>query len=151
MNKWDQNDPPGALRFERRIDSTSTAVSVLLCDLRNELQAANHRAGSSDTWEIVLAEAINNVVEHAYMEHAGHPVALKLVFSPVLLTAEMTDWGLPMPNLTLPEGAAPEIGETAEDQPEGGFGWHLIKALTEQLEYKRQDSTNKLLFSVKID
>ena len=55
-----------------------------------------------------------------------------------------------MPGLTLPEGTLAEIGSEVEDLPEGGFGWFLIRTLTNDLSYLRLQEQNILSFVVPV-
>lgn len=91
--------------------------------------------------EIVLAEALNNIVEHAYADGTGE-IELTICLNQRGLTCRIVDQGAPMPHGTLPCGhlAAPE------GLPEGGFGWHLIRTLSEDLRYARVAGQNQLTF-----
>jgi serine/threonine-protein kinase RsbW len=96
------------------------------------------------TMEIVLAEVLNNIVEHAYSERPGEiEVALKLTFDS--LAVSVVDHGLPMPGGDAPSGNLKPIGDF-EDLPEGGFGWHLIRTLSRELVYQRENGQNRLSF-----
>lgn len=94
------------------------------------------------TVELVLAEVLNNVAEHAYADLAGH-VAVTVALHPGALWCEVVDEGASMPGGALPEGKLPET-----DLPEGGFGWHLIRSMTRDLQYRRQRGTNRLNFLI---
>ncbi len=116
------------------------------------MMAAPPLSGLSDddrgTAEVVLAEVLNNIAEHAYAGRAG-TVAVTLV--PVLggLDCLVVDQGLAMPGNQLPAGkliAGPET--PVADLPEGGFGWHLIRVLTRDLAYARTDGCNRLSFTL---
>lgn len=104
-----------------------------VCDL-----AADQRA----TVELVLAEVLNNVAEHAYADKPGH-VAVTVVLLGHGLACEVVDEGAAMPGGMLPSGALPD-----GDLPEGGFGWHLIRSLTQDLSYRRQRGANRLGFTI---
>jgi len=105
-----------------------------MADLRSDLRART---------EIVLAEVLNNVVEHAYADGPGEIILhLRCVQGGVI--CRIRDFGRAMPGLALPRGAA--IGPDPVELPEGGFGWHLIRCLTEDLQYCRRDSRNELSF-----
>ncbi len=96
------------------------------------------------TMEIVLAEVLNNIVEHAYSENPGEiEVALKLSFDSLAVT--VVDHGLPMPGGDAPAGKLKPIGDF-DDLPEGGFGWHLIRTLSRELVYQRENGQNRLSF-----
>lgn len=112
--------------------------------------AADDRAAA----EILLAEVLNNVVEHAYdqrggwielsaeVDHAANGRARAMCFI-------VRDWGRPMPDGMLPEGTLPT--SDVADAPEGGFGWHLIRALARSLEYRREGGCNRLRFNLDIE
>ncbi|MDZ4134677.1 MAG: ATP-binding protein [Paracoccaceae bacterium] len=96
------------------------------------------------TAEIVLAEALNNIVEHAYASDSGEiEVTLRLIRSD--LSCRIVDQGKPMPQDALPPGLPPEL-DPGQDLPEGGFGWHLIRTLARDLSYRRIDGRNQLTF-----
>jgi serine/threonine-protein kinase RsbW len=100
------------------------------------------------TAELVLAEILNNVTEHAY---AGNPgtVSVTLTQVPLGIGGLIVDQGLAMPLGQLPEGKLPGGPDTAlEDLPEGGFGWHLIRTLTLDLAYVRTGDCNRLSFTL---
>ena len=44
----------------------------------------------------------------------------------------------------IPEGLPAELGDRLEDLPEGGFGWFLIRQLSETVTYLRQGDRNNL-------
>ena len=101
------------------------------------------------TAELLLAEALNNVVEHAYARWAGDiRVSLQAGVNHVLV--RIIDQGLPMPGGAPPKGDLPEIG-AQEDLPEGGFGWFLIRNLAEDLSYLRLGDCNALSFRIPVD
>jgi serine/threonine-protein kinase RsbW len=95
------------------------------------------------TAEIVLAEVLNNVAEHAYALDAG-PIRLWLGWSEGRLTCRIEDEGLPMPGGAPPQGRLPRPEELAE----GGFGWHLIRSLAVDLAYERAKGMNRLCFTL---
>lgn len=96
--------------------------------------------------ELVLAEVLNNVAEHAYAE-AGGKVEIRLDRDPQGLRCLVVDEGREMPGGQLPEGRLPSGPYVAlDDLPEGGFGWHLIRSLCADLAYARVDGQNRLAF-----
>lgn len=97
--------------------------------------------------ELVLAEALNNVVEHACGALPGRVIGLELWVVRAGLTCRVTDDGRPMPGGRLPRRHMP----TAEKLPEGGFGWPLIAALTRDLSYRRNAGHNILTFRIAPD
>lgn len=105
-----------------------------LCNLHAELRGRI---------EIVLAEVLNNIVEHAYAQQEG-TITLELSALPDGVSCRVLDNGSEMPGLTLPEGKLEPYDP--DDLPEGGFGWFLIRSLTEDLCYTRHNDVNELRF-----
>lgn len=99
---------------------------------------------TADLMHLCVAEALNNIVEHAYREKPG-----RLIFADLRIDADgcevtLIDEGRPMPGLTLPDGAL-EFDETVlDDLPEGGFGWMLIHTQMDKVDYQRRDNCNVL-------
>lgn len=126
-------------------------VRRVLADLRAALAGhiAEEDAGSL---ELALAEALNNIVEHAYAGRAPGVVSVSVMRNAAgdALLCRIEDDGLPMPGLTLPEGRMQPIAARIEDLPEGGWGWALIRALTEGITYARQAGRNRLDFRLPI-
>ncbi|MGB5558324.1 MAG: ATP-binding protein [Paracoccaceae bacterium] len=101
--------------------------------------------------EIVLAEILNNVVEHAC---CGRPdcridVVIDRVQTGLLVT--VVDDGDAMPDGAPPAGKAAEIQCDLVRLPEGGFGWSLIRDLTRDVVYARSDGRNYLSFALDLN
>ncbi|MCU0801907.1 MAG: ATP-binding protein [Rhodobacteraceae bacterium] len=95
--------------------------------------------------ELVLAEAMNNIVEHAYADTDEGEITLTLWQAAGEVACRITDRGTAMPDSALPEGRLAPLGEGA-DLPEGGFGWFLIRTLSRDLRYARHGTLNELTF-----
>ena len=95
--------------------------------------------------ELVLAEALNNVVEHAYCD-AGGDIALDLDLTEGGLAVTVRDRGRSLPGGRLPPGGLPDLGDTRDALPEGGFGWFLIRRLSRELSYENGPAGNRLRF-----
>lgn len=94
--------------------------------------------------EIVLAEVLNNIVEHAYRGISGQ-IQISVARNAGVLDICIVDRGEPMPDLKLPSGELrPSLD--VQDLPEGGFGWPLIHSLTQDLHYQRVQGQNILQF-----
>ncbi|WP_160147765.1 ATP-binding protein [Tabrizicola flagellatus] len=97
--------------------------------------------------ELVLAEILNNVAEHAYDE-AGGTVEVTLRPDAGGILCQIADSGRSMPDGRLPEGKLPASSAPLQDLPEGGFGWHLIRSLCADLSYTRSEGRNLLVFLI---
>lgn len=97
------------------------------------------------TVEMVLAEALNNIVEHGYPDpENGGPISIYCEHGSTGLCLKLTDNGLPMPGGKAPVGMAADIDFDFMDLPEGGFGWFIIKDLAKDIIYTRSNNENRL-------
>ena len=94
--------------------------------------------------ELMLVEALNNVVEHAYLEKPGHAIDIVLTLEDDSTVIAITDTGIPAPGSVIAEASAlPDIN----DMPEGGWGLCLIQALSDSIEYYRHTDHNQLILT----
>ncbi|MCH2164907.1 MAG: ATP-binding protein [Marinovum sp.] len=130
--------------------SSRFAVRSLLSELTDELAEWGLDSSCVSIVELVTAEVLNNVIEHAFKFEDGKPFEVKAQWETDELTLEIIDRGLPMPGLQLPDTAtgkrsSPEVDVPVEDLPEGGWGWFLIRDLTRELSYLREENANHLV------
>ncbi len=102
------------------------------------------------TLELTLAEALNNVVEHGYASREPGPVDLLVVKGRGNLECRIVDAGVPMPGLVSPSPGIQAPPRKIETMPEGGWGWALIRVLTTDLDYRRENGRNILTFRVPV-
>lgn len=88
--------------------------------------------------ELATEEAVVNVFNYAY-PHGSGKVRLRCMEDGDRFVIEVTDWGDPFDATTLPE---PNL--TLEERPVGGLGVYLIKKMTDEMRYTRQDGQNIL-------
>ena len=129
---------------------TPDGVREALFDVRSALTALHTGEEERFSAELVIAEALNNVVEHALngMEHAAFYLSLQRSENGVLV--DIRDSGRPMPTGCPPLGRAPALSVELAALPEGGFGWFLIRELARDLEYGRVAEENTLSFRLAI-
>ncbi len=101
------------------------------------------------TLELVLAEVLNNIVEHAYRGEGGS-IELCISARPGALVCRVADQGVPMPGGELPDPPRPDPALAIEDLPEGGFGWMMIRELAQDLQYRRDAGRNELRFRLSL-
>ncbi len=68
-----------------------------------------------------------------------------------LLHCHAKDRGLAMPGGNLPAGELSSPDVPQDDLPEGGFGWYLIRTLTQDIAYDRIGDENHTRFRIPID
>ncbi|HEY9039576.1 MAG TPA: ATP-binding protein [Roseovarius sp.] len=147
-------EPGGARktpRLERKLFhvlATEQGVRAGLADMRDFLGDAGFDADACGTAEIVLAEALNNIAEHAFAATEAGVVRVTLTPGHHSLTAQIVDTGTALPELCPPSGQLPPLRGTKRSLPEGGFGWFLIRTLTECLCYTRHADENHLCLHI---
>jgi anti-sigma regulatory factor (Ser/Thr protein kinase) len=91
---------------------------------------------------LVLEEAVTNVVKHAFAElPAPHLVRVRLEITAENVAAVVTDNGRPFDPTGAPDA---DVALPLEDRLPGGLGIHLMRNMTDRLDYRRSDGTNVL-------
>ena len=101
-------------------------------------------ADAIDMLRLCVAEALNNVVEHAYSGQDGKPIFAEVSVQPEKFEVLIIDEGKPMPRGGPPEAAMDFDLDDLENLPEGGFGWMLIREQMDVVDYERRDGHNIL-------
>jgi serine/threonine-protein kinase RsbW len=127
------------------VQSDACSVRAALQDLFGTVGIARLPEPDRGTAEIVLAEVLNNIVEHAQARKAGE-IEVLLSHTPQGLACTVIDRGQRMPGGRLPEGLPTGLSIDTGNLPEGGFGWQLIRLLATDLAYRRDGDRNELSF-----
>lgn len=132
-----------------RLQGTLSQVRKSLALIRTEVVASGASADFCGRVETVVAEVLNNVVEHALVDgQAGNLVTIKARFLDHGCRFQITDTGRPLPEGKLPEKHLPSVETAFENLPEGGFGWALVHTLAHSIRYTRTSRFNRLSFVV---
>ena len=130
------------------ITSSKTGVRRALVQLMRHLQRCAVSDEDRGKVQLVLAEALNNIVEHGYADGREGLINLQCSLIPEGMYIVLTDHGsevppgvlLPQP-VTDPRDAS---GPLPDNLPEGGWGLFLINELAESLAYRRRGGRNEL-------
>ncbi len=109
----------------------SATGSALRCGLASE---------SLYAVELVTEEAVINVFKYAYPQGEGK-VRLRCMDEGDRFVIEVTDWGV---LFDATEQPAPAVTSSLEERPVGGLGIHLMRNMTDEIIYKREDGQNIL-------
>ncbi|MEM5477286.1 ATP-binding protein [Pacificibacter sp. AS14] len=134
----------GALRLI--IPANERSVRRGLLTIKSGMSNLSLSQEDWSTVELVIAEVLNNIVEHAYSDSESGLIEAHLDYSHDTLQCKVIDTGRSMPNGKLPKGAPKDLTCNIADLPEGGFGWFLIHQLTRDLNYARHSNQNTLSF-----
>ncbi|MFN0116111.1 MAG: ATP-binding protein [Paracoccaceae bacterium] len=134
--------------FARTFEADALAVRGVL---RAAIAKFARRISPDDSGvlELVLAEVLNNIVEHGYQ---GDPAGLARVVirrMPGGLCCRVEDAGSPVPDdvLELSEDGDATLGP-ADSPAEGGYGWKLIHSLVEDIRYSKDGGFNRMSFRI---
>jgi len=103
-----------------------------------------HRLPSRVVFELTLAldEIVTNVMSYAYADDGDHEIVVRLSQQANTLVAEVEDDGRPFNPLDVPP---PDLDAAIEDRPIGGLGLHLVRRVTDAMDYERATGKNRLV------
>lgn len=141
-------DGTGGTALSIRLGPSADEVRGALAELRRKWQALQLSDDMARRAELVLAEALNNVVEHAQRDTPDGVIELDMRISAGGMIFRIRDDGVAMPAERLPKGRLPDMGTQTDALPEGGFGWFLIHAMSDGLKYCRRPAGNCLCIHI---
>lgn len=141
-----RSDPRDDVGLKLTIAGNAHAIRQALADLVTRPPLAGLCPADRGSAEIVLAEILNNIAEHAYAGQGG-PIEICLSPEQAGIACRIADIGIGMPGGQLPSGNLNDISEVS-DLSEGGYGWFLIRSLTADLHYLRRRNRNELRFRI---
>ena len=130
--------------FHLRLPATLESVSELLDALEAYAEAAGISPGVSARLALVAEEVAANVAMHA---KGASFFQLRVTPGPQFLDLAIEDDG---PEYDPLARAAPDTEAALEDRDIGGLGVHLVKELTQNARYQREDGLNRLLCSLSL-
>jgi len=139
-----------ACRFDIRFSSDPDMIRAALKAVSAETLECGLAPDRRAQLELVLAEVLNNVAEHAYRGRPDGCIELRMEYGDPVLHFSVEDLGVPMPGGTLPAGNAPPTSVDTPDMPEGGFGWFIIRQLVDDISYQCHEGRNVLRFCMTV-
>jgi serine/threonine-protein kinase RsbW len=91
---------------------------------------------------LALEEILVNVIRHGHPEGGKHEIQVRLSLQQDWVIATVEDDGMPFNPLEAPE---PDLDSPLETRPIGGLGIHLVRNITDGLEYHRSEGRNRLV------
>jgi anti-sigma regulatory factor (Ser/Thr protein kinase) len=90
---------------------------------------------------LAIEELATNCIKYAYSDAKEHLIEVKLSVASNTLLMTVSDDGHPFNPLEAP---APDLALAPEDRPVGGLGLHLLRKMSDNMEYVRENGKNKL-------
>ena len=101
---------------------------------RNAPPAADYLAN------LAIEELVTNCIKHGYDDTGEHIIEITLKLSGNELVLTLSDDGHPFNPLEWPE---PDTSLPIEDRPIGGLGIHLLRKMSDRMEYERKGGKNQ--------
>ena len=136
-------------QFCRRLNPTERSVRATLGEVCGWMRQRHLDDDDIGTAELVVAEILNNVVEHAYPSKRDGWISLRVDDLGDFLSVSVVEGGAAMAGGILPETDLPRIDTAAASMPEGGFGWALIRRLAQDLAYRRRNGRNRVSLNLR--
>jgi serine/threonine-protein kinase RsbW len=134
-------------QFSKKFLSAQQLVSDNIAQAIDWAREHGVHDDAAGSLEIVLAEALNNIVEHAYQFADDGQIEMEIFLGAEHLDIKLSDLGYQFPGIPQKR----EMRGSAipfEDLPEGGFGWFLIHSLTQSIRYTFVDGKNVVNFEI---
>jgi len=128
------------------IDSQFEQVRLLGSAIRGIGQELNLPNEQVSQLELIMVEAVNNVIEHAYELKPGSDIQVRVECEPTSqIKMIISDNGLTLPANKIDSNQVNTADfPEPENLPEGGWGLGLIKLLADSLHYEQDHRGNHL-------
>jgi anti-sigma regulatory factor (Ser/Thr protein kinase) len=91
---------------------------------------------------LVLEELVTNTISYGYSDHLSHLIRVDLQRQDDRVKVTIEDDGAEFNPLKAPP---PHMSKNIDDLEPGGLGIHLVRELTDEAEYSREDGYNRLV------
>lgn len=133
-------------------------LEIKLRNQLSELASANHtlsdfgrQRGLPDNvlhdLNLALGEILTNIISYGYTDSEEHEIAVRLSVESGEMRVDVEDDGQPFNPLEAPEADATK---PLEERAIGGLGVHLVRKLTDGLEYQRHEGKNLLVMKKRL-
>jgi len=124
--------------------ATELGVRDLMQRFQDALTCQDLDADTQSTVAIAVTEGLNNIVEHALAGRMDESIDVALSVDAAQVFVLLQDAGCAMPGWQIPATCQTVLPVARADLPEGGFGWMMIRSLTDRVDYSRTNGMNRL-------
>jgi sigma-B regulation protein RsbU (phosphoserine phosphatase) len=90
---------------------------------------------------LIVGELLTNIISYGYTDDGEHEITVRLSVESEEIRVEVEDDGKPFNPLEVPEA---DTTRSLDERAVGGLGIHLVRKLTDGLEYRRHEGKNLL-------
>ncbi len=103
-------------------------------------------------FNLALEEVLTNVISYGFPAGGRHDIEVRIAWRPYdpnegALRATVSDDGVPFDPLA---AEPPDLGRPVEQRKVGGLGIHLLRALADAIDYRRDGGRNVLTFRLRV-
>jgi serine/threonine-protein kinase RsbW/sigma-B regulation protein RsbU (phosphoserine phosphatase) len=98
-------------------------------------------------FNLALEEVLTNAISYGFPAGGRHEIDVSIRYGDGILQATVSDDGMPFDPTTQ---TAPNLGAPVEQRAVGGLGIHLLREVTEAIDYRRDGGRNVLTFRLRI-
>ena len=136
--------------FLRSVTATPEGVRATLDEVMQFVAQSGATEQELGNIQLVLAEVLNNIVEHALVDVHDPLLELRMCRAGQDFHFLTKDNGCAMPNHQIPLREMPDVDVATQDLPEGGYGWAIFRLFAHGYSYQRACEMNFLRFSIKL-
>jgi len=129
------------------IKSDLYEVKILSAHFRSFCEKKHIDDNTSGLLELVIVEATNNIIIHAYKSDSGLDIQAEYELFNSEIIIKLTDFGIEFNNKKI---EAKPINSDINDIAEGSWGLDIINNIADQVIRERKNNTNTLIIKKKI-
>jgi anti-sigma regulatory factor (Ser/Thr protein kinase) len=123
------------------IESVNEAVGEAMRSLEDFLRDHGVEDDLIFSTTLALEEVVTNVIKYAYREDLPHEIRLEVRLLPPRIVLRVSDDGDEYDPLQTPP---PDLEIPHEEREVGGLGIHILRNITERIDYERSGGQNIL-------
>ena len=127
------------------LGDTSAELSRAVREANLALESAGLSTEAVYRANLGLEEILTNVIKYGYDDTAKHRIAVRIEPGPELLRLTIEDDGHAFDPRQAPP---PRLDRPLAERRAGGLGIHLVLAMMDRVEYRRQDGRNILTLTI---
>lgn len=126
-----------------RIEVANNLDALAPASAQAEGWLETNEASPKQTYLAILAieELVTNCIKYGYDDSNEHMIGIELGLADGTLTMSVTDDGHAFNPL---DAATPDFGIAVERREIGGLGIHMLRKLSDDVQYERRDETNRI-------
>ncbi len=133
------------------IDITLTADDAALPAVESALEAFVEENDlpprTGYTLALIVEELVTNIVKYGYAGADAGPLKLTVTLADGRVVGTLVDAGAPFDPTAM---QTPDVEAAMEDRHIGGLGVHLVRTMSEDFSYRRDDGHNVVSFRLPV-